>query len=222
MFKIADDEVERESSSPLRLKKLFVLSALLVEKYHDHIRQQKSRFDQVAIGRAGGAAGKTSAALAGLLEEDADTASMAETRILDRAWHKAEAYHLFLTAQRQLYAGYVDAAMKTALVLRDFEDVIGAVKIHSLLALTACSNRSFGTASKAFIRLESEESFTPNQRKNYEELALEIFTKHSPKDSRVNKVDRPSCEALIPDWLVSIVILKIVFDIVEKAFFGLL
>ena len=205
MFKIADDEVERESSSPLRLKKMFVLSALLVEKYHDHIRQQKSRFDQFAVvGRAGDAgragAGKTSAALAGLLDEDADTTSMAETRILDRAWHKAEAYHLFLTAQRQLYAGYVDAAMKTALVLRDYEDVIGAVKIYSLLALTACSNRSFGTASKAFIRLESEETFSANQRKNYEELALEIFTKHSPKDSRVNKVDCPACEALIPDW----------------------
>ena len=175
MFKIADDEVERESSSPLRLKKMFVLSALLVEKYHDHVRQQKSRFDDVGImGRTGGrnasggggAAGKTAAALAGLLEEDADTTSMAETRILDRAWHKAEAYHLFLTAQRQLYAGYVDAAMKTALVLRDYEDVIGAVKIYSLLALTACSNRSFGTASKAFIRLESEESLTQNQKKN--------------------------------------------------------
>ena len=207
MFKIADDEVERESSSPLRLKKLYVLSALLVEKYHEHVRQQKSRFDDVAFGRTAGskngstsAGSKTAAALAGLLDEDADTTSMAETRILDRAWHRAEAYHLFLTAQRQLYAGYVDAAMKTALVLRDYEDVIDAVKIYSLLALTACSNRSFGTASKAFIRLESEESLTQNQRKNYEELALEIFTKHSPKDSRVNKVDCPSCEALIPDW----------------------
>ena len=162
-------------------------------------------FFPLGFGGLKGAAGnKTAAALAGLLEEDADTTSMAETRILDRAWHKAEAYHLFLTAQRQLYAGYVDAAMKTALVLRDYEDVIGAVKIHSLLALTACSNRSFGTASKAFIRLESEESLAANQRKNYEELALEIFTKHSPKDSRVNKVDCPSCEALIPDWYVCI------------------
>ena len=50
MFKIADDEVERESSSPLRLKKMFVLSALLVEKYHDHVRQQKSRFDDLGVG----------------------------------------------------------------------------------------------------------------------------------------------------------------------------
>ena len=42
-------------------------------------------------------------ALSGLLEEDAQ--SMTDTKLLDNAWRGAEAYHFYLLAQRQLYAG---------------------------------------------------------------------------------------------------------------------
>lgn len=49
-------------------------------------------------------------ALAGLLEEDATSS---DSRIVDNAWRGAEAYHYFLLAQRQLYEGYMENAMRT-------------------------------------------------------------------------------------------------------------
>ncbi len=44
-------------------------------------------------------------------------------------------------SQRQLYAGAVDAAMKTALRLMDYDDLIAVKEIYSLIALTALYNK---------------------------------------------------------------------------------
>lgn len=76
--------------------------------------------------------------------------------------------------------------------MREYEDIIPVVEIYSLLAICATSNRAFGTCSQAFIKLESLESLDPEQRQLYEDLALEIFTKHTPKDSRTVELDRSS------------------------------
>jgi len=46
---------------------------------------------------------QAASALAGLLEED--VAALFDTKVIDNAWRGAEAYHFFLLAQRQLYAG---------------------------------------------------------------------------------------------------------------------
>ena len=77
--------------------------------------------------------------------------------------------------------GYVDAGMKTALHLREYEDVLNNEDIYSLLALASCANRAFGTCSKAFIKLESLEELTEQEREEYQELAMDIFVKYSPK-----------------------------------------
>ena len=63
--------------------------------------------------------------------------------------------------QRQLYEGFVDAAMKTALHLREYEDMLNQEDIYSLLALASCANRAFGTCSRAFIKLESLDELSP-------------------------------------------------------------
>ena len=70
-------------------------------------------------------------------------------------WKGAEAMHYLLLAQRQLYEGYVDAAMKTCLHLREYEGILPAQDIYSLLALSSCANRAFATCSRAFIKLEA-------------------------------------------------------------------
>lgn len=70
-----------------------------------------------------------------------------------------------------------------ALHLREYEDIIPAVEIYSLLAICSTANGAFSTCSQAFIKLESLESLDPEQRQLYEDLALEIFTKHTPKDN---------------------------------------
>lgn len=51
--------------------------------------------------------------------------------------------------------GNVDAAMKTALHLREYEDLLDSEDVYCILALTSCANRSFGVCSRAFIKLES-------------------------------------------------------------------
>lgn len=100
------------------------------------------------MGHAEQTDGQARAALAGLLEEDSHSASV-DTRILDGAWRGAEAYHFYMLAQRQLYegvkgntlgigdhgycAGQIDAAMKTALHLTEFDDIVDPVEVYSLL-----------------------------------------------------------------------------------------
>ncbi|XP_010085489.1 PREDICTED: WD repeat-containing protein 35-like [Pterocles gutturalis] len=137
-------------------------------------------------GKVKGKSSETASALAGFLEEDVLSST---NRFADNAWRGAEAYHFFILAQRQLHKGSVDAALKTALHLRDYEDIIPAVEIYSLLALCACANRVFDVCSKAFVKLESLETLRPEQRQQYEDLALEIFTRHCPRSNKKSDLD---------------------------------
>jgi WD repeat-containing protein 35 len=91
--------------------------------------------------------------------------------------------------------------MKTALHLRDYEDFIDCEEIYCLLALASCANKSFSICSKAFIKLESCQSIPNDRRKIYEELAISIFSKNPPKDSRnTSKSECTYCETMISDW----------------------
>jgi WD repeat-containing protein 35 len=67
---------------------------------------------------------------------------------LDNAWHGAEAYHFWLLAHRQLYGGDPDGAMRTALHLRQYDDVLHPPDIYALLALAAFYNGFYGQCSK--------------------------------------------------------------------------
>lgn len=146
LFKVAA-EVSDAKTNPLRAKKLYVLAALLVENYHEHVKMTSMK---TASGKDKKSKREATSALAGLLEEDAIATD--ESKIIDNAWRGAEAYHFFLLAQRQMYEGAIDAAMKTALRLCDYEDVLDPVCIHSLLALVSCANRAFGTCSKTLAK----------------------------------------------------------------------
>ncbi|XP_075606665.1 WD repeat-containing protein 35 isoform X2 [Balearica regulorum gibbericeps] len=175
---IADEEAKKRTK-PLRVKKLYVLAALLIEQCHEQMQNAQR-------GKVKGKSSETASALAGLLEEDVLSST---NRFADNAWRGAEAYHFFILAQRQLHKGSVDVALKTALHLRDYEDIIPAVEIYSLLALCACANRAFDICSKAFVKLESLETLRPEQRQRYEDLALEIFTRHCPKYNKKSDLD---------------------------------
>ena len=91
--------------------------------------------------------GGRSTALMGLLD-DGNLVNAGDAGTLDNAWKGAEAYHFLMLCQRQLYEGNVDSAMKTALHLRDYEDILNQEDIYSLLALSSCANRAFGTTSR--------------------------------------------------------------------------
>jgi len=169
LMKVAQQE-EKAEASPLQLKKLFVLAALLVEKHYEQTRSKNSndRIDNY-------------------LRDDEDS-SIGDRFIVDQAWKGAESYHYYMLAQRQLYGGYVDAAMTTALNLVDYEEFISAEKIHSLIAIASASNRSFAVCSQSFIKLENLEEISEENRNCYHKLATEIFSKHDPRDQRRSRI----------------------------------
>ena len=189
LFDVAKAETAKHTS-PLRIKKLYVLGALLVEEHQTQLRKHTQ-----------GTAGSRSSALIGLMSSvDDGLDATGASNIVDGAWRGAEAFHFLMLCQRQLYEGYVDAAMKTALHLREYEDHLVHEDIYCLLALASCANRAFGTCSKAFIRLEALEELSEAGREEYQELAMDIFVKYSPKDARSNRAECTSCETMIPDW----------------------
>ncbi|TPX70337.1 hypothetical protein SpCBS45565_g01735 [Spizellomyces sp. 'palustris'] len=156
-------EAAKSNKSPLTIKKMYVLAALEVERYHQLTR----------IERGGQEA--TKAALEGLLAEDAKAPM--ESKFLDNAWRGAEAYHFYMLIQRQFYAGNVEAAVKTALHLREYDDILDAKVIFSLLGLVSIHAKRFGACSKAFMKLEAVPGTSNHEVKQFEKLALNIFTK---------------------------------------------
>lgn len=68
--------------------------------------------------------------------------------VVDNAWRGAEAYHFWLLAHRQLYSGSVDLAMRTALHLRAYEDLLDPLEVYAFLALACFYNKFFGQCSK--------------------------------------------------------------------------
>lgn len=182
MTKLAEGEVAKHTtsagSSYLRIKKIYVMAGLLTE---DHIKLQTAVTGEPRLG-----------VLAQLSPED--------SVLVDNIWNCAKAYHFMLLAQRQLRSGLMHSAVLTALRLRDYEDILNTEEIYDLLAMASCADRSFGTCSKAFIKLEALDEIPEHRRLAYEELAVSIFSKHEPNDNRIDRVNCFTCEALVPTW----------------------
>ncbi|XP_065296308.2 WD repeat-containing protein 35 isoform X2 [Dermacentor albipictus] len=184
MFKVAAEE-SKKNHAPSLMKKIYVLGATLVEE-HRMLSRKTSRTTGSTKGTK-----EASLALNALMSDDAKGAGTFQP--LDQPWRGAEAFHFYLLAQRQLHEGFVDAAMRTALNLREYEDILDGSEIYALLALTSCANRSFGTCSKAFAKLESLTTLTADERQAFQQLAVDIFTKTSTCSSCGSKL--PVCVA---------------------------
>uniref|UniRef100_A0A1I7Y670 WD_REPEATS_REGION domain-containing protein n=1 Tax=Steinernema glaseri TaxID=37863 RepID=A0A1I7Y670_9BILA len=193
VFNITSQERVKQSQ-PVRLKKLYVMGALLIEQYREH---NKAKLAKSAEGKKEMSGAEI--ALQGLLAEDSSL-SIEDSKMIDGAWRGAEAYHFFMLTHRQLYEGDVDAAMKTALTVVEYEDILDTLEIYSLLALSACAARQFYVCSRAFMKLESIPTQSPEEREVYERLARTIFMKHMPLDARLKQVECPQCDAMIPDY----------------------
>ncbi|XP_055618976.1 WD repeat-containing protein 35 [Toxorhynchites rutilus septentrionalis] len=176
LVKMAESECLKKSDF-VRIKQLYVLSGLLAE---EHIEKQ--------ILLTGG---NRASVLSQMNPED--------SVLIEHIWHNAEAYHYMLLAQRHLRSGLVHSAVITALRLREYEDVLDVESLYSLLALASCADRSFGTCSKAFIKLEDLESLPEARRQQYEELAINIFSRYEPKDGRAKHVTCFTCETSVAD-----------------------
>jgi WD repeat-containing protein 35 len=107
-----------------------------------------------------------------------------------------------MLAQRQLYAGAVDAAMKTSLRLMDYDEFIDVKEIYSLIALTSLYNKFYGQASRAFIKLEALDGAPMSELDKYQELAIRIFVKNRPEDPATRELKCPNtkCNGRVKDW----------------------
>ena len=173
---------------PLRVKKLYVIAAMEVERMKR----------KMLGGPAPGATQTAAQTLQSLVTQDASTG---RTRELESAWKSAEAHHFLLLSQRQLYDGRPDAAMRTALRLREYEpSVLGAEEVYSLIALTALHAKFYGQCSKAIMQLQALKDLPPKKKAEIDRLALAIFTKHPPNDPVVRKGSCHSCGSKVNDW----------------------
>ncbi|XP_058792392.1 WD repeat-containing protein 35 [Phymastichus coffea] len=162
LLELAEEQAS-QGAPPLRLKKLFVLAALLAQE----------------------------AAEAGQRLGSSD-----HSNLLERAWRGAEAYHLLLLAHRQLYAQNYEAAMRTALRLREYEPLLEPRPLYALLALASCGSKVLVTCSRALVRLEAVDP-------RYEELALEIFARYPVRDSQPPpRQECTYCESLVPEHCI--------------------
>ncbi|KAL5040558.1 hypothetical protein RTP6_007573 [Batrachochytrium dendrobatidis] len=185
LFELAKDAIESEQTV-MQIKKIYVLAALEVERYHSISKANRGMHHETAT-----------AALDGLLAED--SATMGDHKFLDNAWHGAEAYHFYILAQRQFYNGDRESALVTALHLREYEDIIDAKVIFSLIALISFHSKRYNTCSKAFVKLEALEASSLEAEKSFESLALDIFTKYKPIDPKGITVSCTNCMNKIKD-----------------------
>ena len=180
-------EVGASRMNPLRAKKLFVLAALEVERM---------RKKMLTMQAPEGGTQNAAQTLASLVNQDTATGG---DKWLDSAWKGAEAFHFLLLAQRQLYAGFPVDSMRTALRLREYEGVLQAEEIYSLVALTSFYSKYYGQCSRAFVKLQSLP--LPDAKKaELSRLALSIFTLHPPADPAARRTDCPNCAAPVNEW----------------------
>ena len=197
------------------------MGARLIEEYRGHQKGQfvasivKSADTNVAETVGGGVGGAN--AIHELLNEESNL-SVEDARMIDGAWRGAEAFHFYMLAQRQLYDHNYDAAMRTALVLTDYERFLPPLEIYMLLgaslltgifshtkslyvyifiALASCQARQFAVCSRAFMKLESLPILSTAEREQYGELALKIFLKyiyaHACLRAKKLPIERSNC-----------------------------
>eukprot|EP00049_Salpingoeca_infusionum_P026788 m.27924 g.27924 ORF g.27924 m.27924 type:complete len:1165 (+) comp8999_c0_seq1:165-3659(+) len=183
LFALAEDMAS--DGNPLKCKQLYVLGALQIEEYKEMKKSQ--------------AHDPTQSTLDGLLDEDhLDEGS---SRLLDTAWRGAEAYHFLILAQKQLYSGHATEALRSAVRLAEYDDIVDPLQVYSILALAAVATESFGLCSKAFIKMEALGGDQgPKYKAQIEALARDIFSQHPPKDQTVGVIQCVKCYADNPDW----------------------
>jgi len=188
-------EAGKSKVNPLGAKKLHVLAAMEMEELRTRVldTQIKTLNSTVANTdeddydasfsvrkpktiKAMTAAQATAATLDGLMEHDMATG---ENRNLDNAWRGAEAWHLFMLAQRQMYNSDLESAFLTSLQLRPYDDIMDPKDVHALIALTSFYVKAWGQCSKAFIELEA---LRKNDQTKFSRLALDIFMDNRPVD----------------------------------------
>jgi len=102
-------------------------------------------------------------------------------------WRKAEAYHFWMLAQRQLYEGQFEYASRTSLILEEYEDVIGPTQTQSLIAMASYCCRNFSRCSRSLMRLGRLDACMRPKIQHFPNTTTSIFSQHLPAHHSTNK-----------------------------------
>ena len=72
--------------------------------------------------------------------------------------------------------------MKTAMRLIEYEKELSTKEVYSIVALACYFNQCYRECSRAFVKLERLEDFTQKDREQYEQLAMQLFSRNPPVD----------------------------------------
>jgi WD repeat-containing protein 35 len=93
-------------------------------------------------------------------------------------------------------------AMKTAMRLIEYEKELQTKDVYSLVALACYFNECYKDCSKAFVKLERLQETTEKEREAYEMLAINLFSRHPPIDTKPRKeftCPKKDCKARITE-----------------------
>ncbi|KAJ3337585.1 hypothetical protein HDU93_000828 [Gonapodya sp. JEL0774] len=188
LYDMANEVAQDPNVEPLSAKKMFVLAALEAGRYKDG----KRGVDHATMD--GG-----HATLDALLTASDPVATGQTVRLPENLWKAAEAWHYYMLAQSQFYAGDVEPGYVTALHLKSFDDVLDPRRIFALLAILSFQTGRVATGGKALGKLESMErakgEAAGGEVGKWKAMAKEIFQNilHSVK---VNNVLHASQESI--------------------------
>ncbi|KAL3898913.1 MAG: hypothetical protein SGCHY_002418 [Lobulomycetales sp.] len=121
-------------------------------------------------------------------------------RFLEKPWRGAEAYHYYMLAQRLFLSGHATAALKPAIFLKKYEDILDPRAVHSLIALVSYHTMQYAACSRSFTRLETLDvagaAGAAEQRDGlapYARLAFSVFGAREPVDVALEGVARVAC-----------------------------
>ena len=191
IIKIAED-LKALNAAPKILKKLYVIAALEVESF-------KSRMINTQISSITQKETTINKTLDTLITSDLNNVS---DKAINNPWRGAEAYHFYMLVQDQLYKEDYNSAIKTALRLVQYEKELETKEVYRLIALSAFLNKSYKECSKALSKLENLDSLTEDEKENYRDLSVSIFTQFKPnnQNEEVLKCPGKNCKAEVTEF----------------------
>ena len=188
-------DMQKIKLSPLIIKKIYVLSALELERYKAQINDQiieESLLDNNINDKNDGTKKN-------YIEE---AISKEIDKRINNYWRGAEAYHFYMLCQVQLYRKQYKEACKTVVSLRLYEDILGTETVYRLTSLISYLNKCFKICAEALCILENEKSINKYRRLKYKELANSIFVKIAPEniDEKFYKCPNINCDEPISEY----------------------
>ena len=200
LIKIAE-ELKANNTSPIILKKIYVLAALEMESYKTRYMDAQITNTMTTMNNAG--TNNTNTATNKTLDTliTSDLSNLGD-KSLNNPWKGAEAIHYYMLCQSQIYNKEYNSALKTSLRLVQFEKELSSKDVYRLITLAALLNGSLKECSNALAKLKNLQNITDNEKVKFDELSFSIFTKNKPLNKEENKLKCPGkdCDEEITEY----------------------